>query len=96
MATYQCKVCLGEYSDPQADGSRYFHACPPLRNPDYEMQFELDKEGNRVPKGPLNPKIPRFIPRPDARNENMEMKPDGKMAAKENGVGRERLPEDKG
>lgn len=26
----QCLSCLGEYDDPQADGSRYFHACPPL------------------------------------------------------------------
>lgn len=91
MANYQCKVCRGEYTDPQEDGGRYFHVCAKLRNPDYEAQFQMDKDGNRVPKGPLDPKVPRTLSRPDARNENVEMKPDGKVAPKNDGRGKDTL-----
>jgi hypothetical protein len=30
MARHQCTACHGTYSDELADGTRYFHACPPL------------------------------------------------------------------
>lgn len=34
---FSCNSCQGVYSDVQADGSIYFHACPPL---------PPDKKGN--------------------------------------------------
>jgi len=46
---YECLTCRGQYYPIQADGSLYFHACPPLPG-----------------KTPVE-----FIPRPDARDENL-------------------------
>ncbi len=34
MATYRCLACQGMWIDPQAGGLRYWHACPPLVDPD--------------------------------------------------------------
>lgn len=30
LQVWKCRSCGGEYVDVQADGSPYFHACPPL------------------------------------------------------------------
>lgn len=30
MATYKCNACGATFTTPQADGSGYFHVCPPL------------------------------------------------------------------
>jgi hypothetical protein len=48
------------YQDQQADGTPYFHACPPLANPGYQP----------------DPLLPRYDPResierPGRRNENL-------------------------
>jgi hypothetical protein len=87
MSIYQCLACGAVYQDPQKDGSSYFHACAPLRNPDYDAQFKADPQGNRVPKGPLGPTIAEFIERTDKRDENVERKPDGSMSPKTPGKG---------
>lgn len=96
MARYQCKACGGVYTDPARDGSRYFHSCAPVHNPAYEAQFEIDRDGNRVPKGPLDPTIPEATEHPTKRDENVEPKPDGKTAPKSDGTGRDTLPSAKG
>jgi hypothetical protein len=36
MAKYKCNSCGGIYSDTQKDGGRYFHACGPVANPNYQ------------------------------------------------------------
>lgn len=92
MATYQCKVCQGVYTDPQDDGSRYFHKCARVRNPIYDAQFTVDGDGNRIPKGKIDPKIPRTLARSGARDENVEMRPDGKAGPKNDGTGKDTLP----
>jgi hypothetical protein len=33
MSRWRCHACGGTYDDPQPDGWRYFHACPPVRDP---------------------------------------------------------------
>ena len=61
MTRYRCNSCNGEYDDlnVQSDGSiyQYFHACSPIRNPAYDPI--------------LRPQVPQFLPRPNARNENV-------------------------
>lgn len=91
MALYQCKICEGEYVDPQRDGGRYFHSCAPIHNPDYDAQFELDEKGDLLPKGPLDPAIKEMLERPDKRNENVETKPNGKVEPITNGEGKEQI-----
>jgi len=44
MATYRCLACRGLYVDPQG-GMRYFHACPPLVDPDTGLLS--DRAGHR-------------------------------------------------
>lgn len=96
MSKYQCKACSGVYVDPARDGSRYFHSCAPIHNADYDAQFTIDDKGERVPKGPLNPEIPEMVEFPAKRDENVELKPDGKMQPKSDGVGKDTLPSVKG
>ncbi len=31
MARFRCLTCQGIYQNPQPDGSRYYHVCPPQR-----------------------------------------------------------------
>lgn len=91
MATYRCKACQAVYVDPQLDGTSYFHSCAPVHNPAYDAQFTIDASGNAVPRRPLDPRIPDMQERPDKRDENVEMKPDGKLAPKVTGKGRDTL-----
>lgn len=96
MAEFQCKTCGGVYRDPQPNGARYFHSCPPTHNPDYDAQFTLDEKGERILKGRPDPAIPEMLERTGKRDENVETKPDGKTAPKSDGAGRDRLPGAKG
>lgn len=41
----RCKACGGVYAPVQADGSAYFHVCPPLRDP--ETGAERLRDGHR-------------------------------------------------
>lgn len=92
MAVYRCKVCSAVYVSPQLDGSSYFHACSPVHNAAYEAQFVIDDKGERVPKGKMDPLIPEMRERADKRNENIEVKPDGKVGPKAEGAGKDTLP----
>ena len=38
MREHRCEKCGGVYRDPQADGSRYVHVCPPPRPPEPEKK----------------------------------------------------------
>lgn len=71
MATLHCETCGGEYNNTLPDGQRYFHACPPVR----EL---LDDKGTVIDQATANarlalnqPVYERFVPRPDARDENV-------------------------
>lgn len=92
MAKYQCKVCGGVYLNPQRDGTSYFHSCAPIHNPVYDAQFTIDDKGDLVPKGIINPAIPDMLERPNKRDENVEVKVDGKTAPKNDGAGKDTLP----
>jgi hypothetical protein len=60
MTVYRCDACGGHYVDPQPDGLRYFHACPPVENPVYQPD---------ITKAHFDPRT--HAPRPDARDENV-------------------------
>ena len=92
MAKYQCKTCGAVYLNPQRDGASYFHGCSPVHNPDYDGQFVISEKGDRRPKGPLDPDIPEMLEHPQKRDENVEVKPDGKVAPKAEGAGKETRP----
>lgn len=67
----QCQTCGGTYYLIQADGARYFHACPPV---DYSRVQRLDGSTTVVPPGDEGIRlivelVP--VPRPDARDENV-------------------------
>ena len=59
MAT-KCNACGGTYEPIQADGSRYFHACPPIANPAYNAD---------PTKGAVD--MREHVERPDKRDENV-------------------------
>jgi hypothetical protein len=40
MARWRCNACRGTYTDTQADGSTYFHSCPP---------YHADQAGTLIP-----------------------------------------------
>lgn len=88
---YHCKACGAVYVDPQRDGARYFHGCSPVHNPDFDAQFTVDEKGERAPKGPLDPDIPEMLEHPGKRDENVEVKSDGRPGPKETGAGRDTL-----
>lgn len=45
MSHWRCKSCKGEYTDPLPDGTRYFHVCPPLVDP--ETGDTKSRQGHR-------------------------------------------------
>jgi len=78
MAAFECPVCHGRYLDPQPDGSRYFHACPPLSIVEL-LALTPDQARALAPELPANYTradldvllATRPIERPGARNENV-------------------------
>ena len=78
MGRWACPACHGTYTDPQADGSRYFHACAPLSVAEL-AQLPADQVTTFYPE--LVPGFTRtdleiavagrFVARPGARNENI-------------------------
>ena len=75
MPKLQCVTCGGVYSPVCADGLAYFHTCPPLRRLRVQnldgtfATVDPGTEGTRRVHGE------RFVPRPDARNENVVLDP---------------------
>lgn len=59
MASFKCNSCGGTYSDTQADGTSYFHACAP----ETIEPAEFDATGKRT-------KEEKRTPRTDVRDEN--------------------------
>lgn len=56
----KCNSCGGIYSTTQPDGSRYFHACPPIPNPAYNTDPK---------KGAVD--LRETIEQPNKRDENV-------------------------
>lgn len=70
MATNQCKSCGGVYVDVQADGSSYFHACPPLVEYFDDTKLPItraDAQGILLLGGKV---YERIVERPNKRDEN--------------------------
>lgn len=91
---FQCSSCDGEYSDPDADGMRYFHACPPDRvtgpgrrepiaNPRDERP---DFTKLRTNKGDVDVSI-------DARERPKPLDPDSPSPPLREGAGRVSIPD---
>ena len=78
MSLWQCPVCKGTYRDPQGDGTRYFHQCPPLSLPEL-MALAPAELAALYPELPapftaddlLVASTARSVPRDGARNENI-------------------------
>lgn len=64
----KCTTCSGTYSPTQADGSKYFHACPPIANPAYQPD-------------PAKPafNLTQTIEIPNKRDENLVLDTTGKV-----------------
>lgn len=79
---FRCNTCRGEYSDAMPNGPRYFHACPPVRDPRLPPPASPDDEDTRP-----------FIERPDKRDENIiVVEGPGFRKPRLEGLGRTRLP----
>jgi len=79
MPRFQCPACQGTYDDPQPGGSRYFHVCAPLSVPELEA-LPVDQAHALAPELPAHFTradlerlvSERRVPRPNARNENID------------------------
>ena len=81
MPRYRCNSCQGEYSDRLADGMRYFHACVPVKNPDYQPSPGQPKFDQR-----------EMLERADKRDENVVQDDTAvKTTAKAEGAGRTKI-----
>jgi len=82
MARFRCNTCQGTYADESPGGVRYFHACPPIPNPDLQP----------------DPALPGFDPREqvertDKRDENViDLEGRDKGRPQRPGRGRTQLP----
>jgi hypothetical protein len=56
----KCNSCAGTYEPTPPDGSRYYHACPPIPNPAYQPD---------PAKGAAN--LQQTIEHPNKRDENI-------------------------
>lgn len=50
MSRWRCLSCSGEYEDTLPDGSAYFHACPPARDP---LTGEVHERPDRRDERPM-------------------------------------------
>jgi hypothetical protein len=66
----ECLSCGGRYEPLQADGTLYFHRCPPLSLP--ELKAAIDSGRVKLPKGetPEDAIERRVYERVDRRDEN--------------------------
>jgi hypothetical protein len=87
---WRCNTCGGAYDDVQADGTLYFHTCPPIpihkvKRPDGTV---VTIEGNVSPdQGEVVETT--FRERPDKRDENVMLDPAvGQVRIKAEGKGR--------
>ena len=42
LTMWQCPSCHGVYPDPQLNGQRYYHVCPPMSRPELEALGPLE------------------------------------------------------
>lgn len=85
MALTQCLECGGVYEPTPANAPRYFHACPPIRDPDAPAPAE-----GEVDTRP-------FVKRPCFRDENVpEDLPEPRGRGKRNGRGTRPVPDRNG
>lgn len=91
MSRWRCNTCGGEYDDLLPDGTRHFHACPPVpvhkvKRPDGNI---ITVEGNvRPDQGEVVETT--FRERPDRRDENVVVdRTTGQVRIKAEGRGRQ-------
>jgi len=83
MGRFRCNTCSGEYRDILPDGTQYFHACPPERDPSRPTPVPDDEDTR-----PL-------IERADKRDENLfaATRPEAGQRMISAGRGRTLLPD---
>lgn len=73
MPMVKCRTCNGTYEPLQADGTRYYHACPPLERATVDRLGALvDVDARTVQPGERV--VRQFtIDRPNHRDENLKV-----------------------
>lgn len=77
----QCKTCNGTYPDVQADGTRYFHACPPLSDAEVKTALALPADDAVLTKLQRDQVAAAPRARANARDENITTTAPSKTAA---------------
>lgn len=72
MATLQCRTCAGIYDDVLSDGTRYFHACPPLSLVELDAAVTAGTVRLRPGETVEAAHARRAWPRANARDENVD------------------------
>lgn len=67
----QCNTCGGIYPRFQADGTQYFHACPPLSDAEITAALGLPLDPTTWTKAQLLAFNSASRVRPNARDENL-------------------------
>jgi hypothetical protein len=86
----RCNACLGEYPSAQADGSLYFHACPPLSSVELAAAVVAGKVALPAGETAAQAVLRRVYERAGARDENVsgERDANGKALPTREGDGR--------
>ena len=64
---HRCKSCRGTYALESADGTSYYHACPPFSEPEWDALPE-----------PMKKIFPPGSDRPNKRDENVALDSSGR------------------
>lgn len=67
----KCLTCGGVYHDLLPDGTRYFHACPPLSDAEIKAQLALNPDDTKLTPAELAQLKAAPRARPNARDENV-------------------------
>jgi len=79
LTTWQCPSCRGVYPDPQGNGQRYYHVCPPLSRLELLALAPGELAALYTAHG-INPLVPDAldelarvgVPRVNHRDENID------------------------
>jgi len=67
----KCVTCGGVYVSVLADGTRYFHACPPLTDVEVSTALSLDPDATKQTPAQRATVAAASRVRPGARDENV-------------------------
>lgn len=92
MARVQCTTCGGIYDEVQADGLRYFHACPPLSSSELAAAVKAGKVELAADETAEEAVARRVYLRAGARDENVTAGDDPRQAARPKSEGKGTQP----